>query len=278
MFGLILIATSSLLGEISSSLGKVEVKKKEESIYTMAFLSLFWGAIWFLGLIIFKNGFIFSLASLPLFITRAILEIAQAHMSVLAITQAERSTYSFVRISTMVMLPIVDIFLGYSISAFQVAGIFFIGFVLLIVFMNHGIDKKGLSYVIYTAIGAVATVSLFKYNITHFNSIETEQFLMHVILMIYFFIMATQLKKENPIMFLLNPLFFGQSFSSGLGSVLGSFAYGFAPASIIMAGERSTSVLFSLISGKVYFREKHIIFKLFIFMLIAIGIFLLSLS
>lgn len=275
MFAIILIAISSLFGEISTSLGKAAVKKRKESIYTMGFLSLFWGVVWFLGLIIFKHKFVFSLASLPTFSIRAVLEIVQAHIGVLAVTRADRSTYSFIRISTMVMLLIVDIILGYSISVYQMLGIFFISLTLLTVFKSPGINKNGLGFVIYTAIGAVATISLFKYDISRFNSIETEQFLIMMILLVYFFVMAIKTKMENPVKLFSKPLFSGRSFSQGLGAVLGSFAYGFAPASIIMAGGRSTAVLFALIFGKIYFKEQNVLLKFSIFIIITTGIFLL---
>lgn len=275
MIGILLVAISSLFGEISASLGKEEVGEKKESIYTMGFLSLFWGTLWFLGFIIFKQKFVFSAASLPTFLIRAALEIAVAHLGVLAVIKAERSTFSFVRISTIILLLLVDLFLGYPISIYQMAGIVLISLTLLISFLNHGVDKKGLGFVLAVAILAVPTVSLYKYNISHFNSVEAEQFLIHLMLLFYFFVMAMKLKKENPAKFLAKPLFLGQSFSSGLGSVLGSFAYSFAPASIIIAGERSASILFSLVSGKIYFHEKHIVFKLIIFALVAGGIILL---
>ena len=91
----------------------------------------------------------------------------------------------------------------------------------------------------------------------------------------YFLIMAFFIAKENPIKFLKKPIFIGQSFSEGIGAVLGSFAYLFAPASIITTAKRSLSVLWSIVAGKVYFHEKHLIIKLMAFTLIIGGLVLL---
>ncbi len=274
MLALVLVAISSLFSEIGSSIGKRKIELKQESMYTMAFLSYFWSSFWFLGVMIFNHSFIFSLMSLPTFLVRAVLEIIQTEIAIQALVKAERATFGFIRTGTVVMLLFVDLALGYSISIAQMAGMAVISLTLLIVFMNHGINKKGLNFVILSAIGAVLTTSLFKYNISNFNSVETEQLLMNIILIAYFSI-AVMKRGENPIKLMAKPIFFSQSFSDGLAVAFGSFAYNFAPASVIMAGGRSTSVFFSILSGNLYFHEKRILMKLVIFLMLAVGIFLL---
>jgi len=93
--------------------------------------------------------------------------------------------------------------------------------------------------------------------------------------LIAYFSIAVMKRGENPIKLMAKPIFFSQSFSDGLAIAFGSFAYNFAPASVIMAAGRSTSVFFSILSGNLYFREKRILMKLVIFMMLAVGIFLL---
>jgi drug/metabolite transporter (DMT)-like permease len=274
MLGIILISISSLFHEVGASIGKRKIEKKEESIYAMAFLSYFWSSFWFLGVMIFRHDFVFSLASLPTFLTRAVLEIILTNISITALVRADRTTFGFVRTSTVVMLLLVDLALGYSVSITQMAGMAIISLTLLIVFMNHGINKTGLNFVILSAIGAVATISLFKYDISHFNSVEAEQLLMNIILMAYFSRIAMK-GGEHPIKMMAKPIFFGQSFADGLGTVFGSFAYNFAPASVIAAGGRSTSAFFSILSGNIYFHEKNVLMRLVIFLMLAVGIFLL---
>ena len=274
MLALVLVAISSLFSEIGSSIGKRKMELKEESMYTMAFLSYFWSSFWFLGVMILNNSFIFSLASLPTFLTRAVLEIIQTEIAIQAIVRAERATFGFIRTGTVVMLLFVDLALGYSISITQMAGMAVISLTLLVVFMNHGINKKGMNFVVLSAIGAVITTSLFKYDISHFNSVEAEQLLMNIIMIAYFSI-AVMKRGENPIKLMAKPIFFSQSFSDGIAIALGSFAYNLSPASIIMAAGRSTSVFFSILSGNLYFHEKRVLMKLVIFMMLAVGIFLL---
>ena len=130
---------------------------------------------------------------------------------------------------------------------------------------------------LFTTVNAVATISLFKYNITHFNSVETEQIIVTSILMIYMLMMASFIKKEHPIQFLKKPMFFLQSFSAGLATVPMGFAYTFAPASIILTGKRSLALMWAMLFGSFYFKEKKLLIKISSFILITIGLVFLVL-
>ncbi|MBI2063659.1 MAG: hypothetical protein HYT65_01545 [Candidatus Yanofskybacteria bacterium] len=146
---------------------------------------------------------------------------------------------------------------------------------LLVLSLNHGIQREGLGLVAYSTVGAVATISLYKYNITNFNSVETEQFLMHLFLLVFFYFAAIRKHEQNPLKLLKEKIFFTQSFTEGLGSVLISFAYLFAPASIITSAKRSASVFWAILSGSIYFHEKNITVKIISFMLLVAGVILL---
>jgi drug/metabolite transporter (DMT)-like permease len=50
----------------------------------------------------------------------------------------------------------------------------------------------------------------------------------------------------------------------------------YAPASVITAAMRASAVLFSIISGKFYFREKRFTLKAVLFLIIVLGIVLLT--
>ncbi|OGZ02616.1 MAG: hypothetical protein A2430_00350 [Candidatus Liptonbacteria bacterium RIFOXYC1_FULL_36_8] len=275
MVGLFLILIASTFSEIGVSIGKIEVKKKKDSIYSMGFLSLFIGTVFFFLIALIKNSFVFSLASLPTFIPRVILEILLTFFTVSAIVKADRSTYSFIKVGTLPLLVIADLVLGYELQAYQIIGVGIIIFALAVLFLNHGINKKGIFYSALSAILAVATLSLFKYDITKYNSVEAEQGIISVILLIYLFFMARLITKENPLKLLKKKEFFAQSFFEGMGSVLVSFAFIFAPASIITTALRSFSVLAAMISGSIYFHERHFLIKLACFVFIAIGLVLL---
>ena len=91
----------------------------------MGFLFIFWGAIFFLGVIFWKNSFDFSMASLPTFIPRIFIEIVLASIVLRATVVADRSTFSFMRTITLPLLLLVDLFVGYSVSPMQIASMLF---------------------------------------------------------------------------------------------------------------------------------------------------------
>lgn len=124
MIGLLLVLAATFFTETQDTIGKRTIQQGRQSIYTMGFLSLVWSFLFFLVILVFiKKEFIFSRASLPTFLARAALEVVLAHISLLALTKADRSTFSLVRVGTIPLLLAVDIFLGYSISPYALAGI-----------------------------------------------------------------------------------------------------------------------------------------------------------
>src|SRR3989344_1809856 len=104
MLTVLFASIASFLGEISSSIIKFETDHKKESIYTAGFINTLFGTAAFLLLAYFRGSFVFSSASLPTFIPRAILEIIQAQMSMLALMKSDRSTYAFLRNLTIPLL------------------------------------------------------------------------------------------------------------------------------------------------------------------------------
>lgn len=277
MFGVTLASIGTFLQEISTIIGKKGVEKRLESVYTMGFLNTFWSAFLYLFLIVaVRQEFVFSFASLTTFGVRLFLEIVQADLYVRALAKAERSTFGFVRTLTIPFLFGVDFFLGYRLSAMQVIGMGLIAVTLLVVFGSRDVKKTGIGLVLLTALNAVITLSLFKYDITHFNSVEAEQFLVCVAILIYFFLAAYFRNRENPFLFFQKPAFFIQSISGGAGEIVQSFAYAFAPASVILAAGRSSAVLWSVLSGNLYFREQHLPLKVGLLFVTVAGLILLT--
>ncbi|MEK7560318.1 MAG: hypothetical protein AAB522_03410, partial [Patescibacteria group bacterium] len=66
-----------------------------------------------------------------------------------------------------------------------------------------------------------------------------------------------------------------QSATSGAGSVAMSFAYVFAPASVIVTAKRSFMIFWSILSGSIYFHEKRIVLKFIAMAFLISGIILL---
>jgi drug/metabolite transporter (DMT)-like permease len=276
LFGLIFVFAGNFFLELSSSIGKYEIEKKRESIYAMGFLSLIWGCIFFACLIVLRNEFQFNLASLPTFLLRTALEIFQVYISMKAVAVASRSTYSFIHIGTIPLLLFIDLMLIHvSMSGFQLIGMAAVFLALLLLFAHRGVDKKGMLFVVLSTVNAAATITLYKYDISHFNSVEAEQFVLLVILLVYLTVSAWVWHRERPWTLLKKPLLFAQSTTYGIGTVLDSFAYTFAPASTITVMKRVGSVFWSIFSGKVIFKEKSLALKLFCFALMTAGIILL---
>lgn len=75
----------------------------------------------------------------------------------------------------------------------------------------------------------------------------------------------------------LKPLYLLQAAAQGLGGVAESYAYSLAPASVILTAKRSAAVMCAISSSSLYFKERHILVKLFVFILLAGGLILLAL-
>ncbi len=277
MFGLLLVFVCAVFNEVSTSIGKYEVRLRKESIYSLGFLDMVWGTAFFLGYALTApNAFVFQFASLPIFALRLVFELLLVTFAVHAIAAADRSTFGFLRIVTVPLLLVVDFALGYSLTPLQTLGIGIIVVSFVVLFMNHGIRHRGAYYTIGAALLAVATISLYKYNITHYNTVAAEQGIMSLLILIFYYCMARFVSRENPFRLLKNPTMFTQSLASGVGSVFGSFAYLFAPASIIATADRAFALIASIVSGNLYFKERHLAVKLFSFALMAGGIVLLA--
>jgi hypothetical protein len=275
MLALVLVSIGTFFDELSIALGKAKVEHNEQTIYSMAFLSYIWATLWFFLIILYKGNFVFSLASLPTFIPRLLIELILAHITTLAIIRSDRSTFGFIRTGTIPLLLLTDLWMGYTLSTTQLFGILILAGTLLVAFMNHGLQREGIMLVVWATILPIATIALYKYNITHFNSVEAEQFLTHLALLIYLFVMAMKVGKENPFALFIKRKFFVQSFAAGLAGVLVSFAYLFAAASTIIAAKRAIAVLGAIVSGNRYFAEKGLGLKIILFVLVSVGIILL---
>ncbi len=277
MLGILLTSLATFFGEIGDLVGKKQAGMGRQDALAMGFFNYFWAGVIFLAVVIYKSTFAFSIGSLPTFIPRAILEIVQTHLMMLAIIRADRSTYGFIRVLTMPLLLCVDLLLGYALSSHQIFGIGVIAFTLLVIFLSDKVGKKGRWLVLATAVNAAATTSLFKYDITHYNSVEAEQLIITVILLIYFWIAGLMFSGKNNFKRMFSSrIFFFQSLIQGFAGAVESFAYPFAPASIIMAVKRSSATTWSMLSGQFVFSEKNFAFKASLLVLLIGGIVLLA--
>ena len=276
MISVLFASLASFIDEVSSSIIKFETVHKKETVYTAGFINTLFGILVFLAIAAFRNSFVFSLASLPTFAIKAVLEIFQAQASMLAIMKTDRSTYAFVRNITIPLLLATDLLLGFTVSSGQWIGITLIFATFFFIILFHILNTKGIGYSLFTAMNAVATISLFKYNITHFNSVEAEQIITLLILLFYFFLAARFLARENPLSFLRRRTFLGQGFAHSIASIFGSFAIAFGNPGIATAAGRASSVLAGIISGHNYFQEKKFGAKIIVSAALIAGLALLT--
>ncbi len=278
MSALLLVFVAAFFIELSTSIGKEELASKKETLYAVAFLGGIWTTVMLISVALINSSpLVFSLQSLPTFGLRALLEIALVFISISAIHQADRSTFAFLRMLTIPLLLGVDLALGYTLSPLQSIGMFFIMTVPFYLFQMKGMSKKGKILSLTSALLAVGTISLYKFNITHFNSVEAEQAVMHVILLTTIILTAWIRGHENVFRYLTHPLCIVQSLSAGIAGVCMSFAYAFAPASLVVALKRSFELLVSLISGNIIFHEKRLGVKALAFLVVLLGIALITL-
>src|SRR3989344_6597948 len=126
MLTVIFASFASFIEEISSSIIKFETDHKKESIYTAGFIIMLFGITAFVIIAFFRNSFVFSLASLPTFAVKAVLEIFQAWASMNAIEKTDRSSYALIRNLTIPLLLVVDYLVGFALRPTHLVGIFII--------------------------------------------------------------------------------------------------------------------------------------------------------
>ena len=273
MIGVLFQGIATFFEEISGSLGKWMVERKEESFYALGFqntiLSLSFFAVF---AAIDPSRWKLDPRSFPTLAILVLLGLAQGYATLKAQGIAERSTFNFIRVGTMPLLLVVDLLLGNPVSKLQISGIILIAIALVIMFMNHGIDRKGAGLVAFTALNSVATISLYKWHITKFNSVAAEQIILHASLVLFYFWGARRFSRENPLRLMARPHAVAQSASYSAGSVLESFAYLYGPASVILTAKRSFAALWAIIAGHKIFHEKALLMRLIVLSFIIAGL------
>ena len=197
-------------------------------------------------------------------------------LATIAISRLDRGTFGFMHLSTIPFLIAIDLVLGYAVRPLQIVGMSLIILpILAFFFLEQREGKSGLWLAFSVAFLASIDISLYKYDISHFNSVEAEQGILTLILSLYFFLTAVFIKKKTRFSFWKQPVYFAQASASGVATMVNSFAYLFAPASIITAAFRGFSLLAALLSGRLYFAEKNFLLRMMLFTVIIVGLILL---
>lgn len=277
MFGFILMSFGTSLEELSALFSKKNVQSGKLGIYGLITLNVSISlGIFIAASLLWPKSFFFSLLSLPFFLLRACLEIAQIHYSTKALVLADRTTFSFVRTLTIPLLLFADILIGYSLSQKQVIGVIILTGVLLSVFIGKRFSKKAIGPVLFSAINAVLTISLFKYDISHFNSIAAEQIGILTIILIYAILCRAAYGESDPFPLIQkDKKILLQVMANGIGGVLQNYSYSYLLPSITTAVKRSAGVFWALLSGRYAFHEQHILWKAAIMLLLVLSLTLL---
>jgi len=272
MIGIIITSFATLIGEVGQSLSKEELHQRRESHYELAFINGLFGILFFLTIVFLVpshteigqqfSGLVFNIDSLPTFITRLVLEIILIHLIIIGLEKASRATFSFLRILTIPFLVVADIALGFNISWLEILGMGVILTTVLTMLSTRTLRTAGAWHVAGGSLLAVFTISLYQYNITNFNSIAGEQLMMYACLGTYLGIASVYTTRKNPLRHLKRPRVAIRAISGGLASVMISFAFLFAPSSIITTAKRTSAILWAILSGNRFFHEQHIGAKL----------------
>jgi hypothetical protein len=254
MLAVLLLFSSTFALEASMSIGKRSVDKRRETVFEMCFLGFFWGLLLLLSTLAFGATFRVTLASLPTLTLRIILEAALTYTLAESTVRADRTTSAFLRLLTIPLLLVVDISLGYHFTSLQLAGVGLMFAALLLAFGKNASSQRGAWYAVLGAILAVGTVSLYKYDITHFNSVVGEQSVVLTVLLAWFFGLSMR-KGRNPLRLLLRPETGTQSLANGISIALEAFALSLAPAAVIITLKRSFAVIWAIVFGGTYFHE-----------------------
>jgi hypothetical protein len=276
MFAIAILFASTLLQETSDSLGKKAVKARRETIYNLAFLGIFWSLVFLVIIALLGAPLRVTTASLPTLVPRIILEATLAYVGAEAIVRADRSTMGFLRLLTIPLLLIVDILLGYHLTTVQFVGIAIMFCGLFLAFHHNPRGKKGAGLVILGALISVATASLYKWDVTHYNSIAGEQIVLYSYLLTFFYVQSMRHSRVSPLQLLVRPRSGPQALSSGLSSAIESFAIGFAPASVVISLKRSFALMWSIFFGHTYFHERGLQRKAYSGVILVTGLVMLT--
>ena len=270
------MALSSVFEEAGTSIGKWELHKRLETPFSYGVLTTFATLLVLAGSAVIRwDAQAFQWASVPTLALRVVLDILLAVVVIHAIKRADRSTFGFLRTLTIPFLLVVDIVLAYRIDFIQIVGMTLVVLALFLLFINHGFSRKGAWLTVCGALLAVVTASLFKYNITHYNSPEVEQGVVFFAMLLFFIGMGFWYEKKNPFRLFRHGVCWAQAGLMGFGAVLGSLSFLYAAPSVLMTVKRAVAIFASIASGNAVFHEKKLLLKVFAGVLVVIGFVLL---
>lgn len=285
MFGILLASLATLIGEGGQSISKNEVNQRHQTPIEALVLNLVFGIL-VVGLFVLFvpqesllkevfGGFTFNLESLPWVTLRFLLEIVVYYVFTVGITKATRATFSFLRMLTIPFLLLTDIALGYVFTMWEILGVIIILLTTATLFSTRTLKRDGMWYVVIGALLAVATVSIYKYTITEYNSVAAEQLIVSTGLLVFFTIASIIETRRIPFRHFKRRKVVAQAFAVSMEGVITSFAFIFAPSTIVMTARRASAIFWAILSGRHFFHEQHFGAKLAGLGMLSIGLVML---
>jgi drug/metabolite transporter (DMT)-like permease len=234
-----------------------------------AFIIVFLGEDW---------NFTRTLTSFFLLIFQVLAGVLFQELTNQAIHHADRSTFSVMSAIAIPLLLISDIVLGYGVSWRQIAGVILLTAMLGIAIFRGDFSMKGVKYVIASNLVSIGTIIAFKYSTSYYTSTEMMNLLNSGLMSFLFFVIVSRTKGRKGIKDALKPKYFGFASIYGMGGVLAAMAYKYMIASMVIALKRFFSMMFGVITGKLYFHEENVLRKLSIASLIGIGVFVMNIE
>ena len=251
---------------------------KEIDIHQISFLTMLTTTI-FAGIVLFLQNdrtFTRTLLSFFLLIFQILAGVIFTEITNKAIHHADRSTFSVMSTIAIPLLLVSDIFLGYEVSLRQIIGV-----VILVAMLSYTIFKgdfsmKGMKYVVISNLISIGTIMAFKYSTVHFASTELMNFYNAGCMSILFFIIVCRTKGLRGVKNVFKRKYFWFASLYGVGSILSAAAYKYMIASMVVALKRFLSMMFGVITGKLYFHETNTSKKLTIASLVGMAVLMMN--
>ena len=225
---------------------------------------------------IWKWEFDFNVISITLLILYSLLWILFTYFAINAINKADRSTNSLFSVIILPILLFWDIMIWYDINMYHIIWVIFIVSVLILSSYKWSISTKWLSYVIWAQIVASMWITIYKFMITNYSSVEAisiiDSFLM---LSIFFFIIIYNI-WFNWVKDCLKINSLKIWFLSAIWQTLWLFAYLFWPASIVTAIKRMLQMFWWVMFWHFVFKEENFWKKIWNLAVLSIWIIIMN--
>lgn len=172
----------------------------------------------------------------------------------------------------------VDLILWYNISSWEIAWILLITFTLIIVSSNRTISLNGVGYVLLSVIFSVVNISIVKYWIENYNSLESQMLIIQVLVSIIMFFVVLFQKGLNWIAVCFNPKYFVVGVFNSLNVLFNNIALLFGPASVVTALRKVWEVIWWVVFWKVIFDEKKFLRKIWTALILIIWVFIINMD